>query len=75
MKYNLKKCVTWVSPKPLIKDGVSEGVEQDEDGVVGGQVCLSTGTIQEQVSQIVQTSHRRVVGTLRGAVAYQHKQK
>lgn len=58
-----------MSPKPLVKDGVGEGVEQDEDGVVRGQMGLSTSTIQEQVSQIVQTSHYRVVGTLRGAVA------
>lgn len=58
-----------MSPKPLVKDGVSEGVEQDEDGVVRGQVCLSTSTIQEQVSQIVQASHHRIVGTLGGTVA------
>lgn len=58
-----------MSPKPLIKDGIGEGVEQDEDGVVRGQVCLSTSTIQEQVSQIVQATHHWVVVTLRGAVA------
>lgn len=69
------KRVTWVSPKPLVKDGISEGVEQDEDGVIRGQVCLSTSTIKEQVSQVVQASHYRVVGTLWGAVAWQHKRK
>ena len=31
-----KKKQTWtVSPQPFIKDGVGEGVEQDEDGVIG----------------------------------------
>lgn len=64
-----------MSPEPLFEDGVSVGVEQDEDGVIRRQVGLSPGTVQEQVGQIVQASHHRVVGTLRGAVAWQHKRE
>ena len=42
-----------VSPQPLVKDGIREGVQQDKDGVVGGEVGLSARPVQEQVGQVV----------------------
>lgn len=61
-----------MSPQPFIKDGVSEGVEQDEDGVIGGEVGLSPSSIQEQMGQVVETSHYGVVVPLGGAVSCQN---
>ena len=61
---------TWtVSPQPLVKDGVGEGVQQHEDGVVGGEVGLPARPVQEQVGQVVQAPHRGVVVPLGGTVA------
>ena len=61
---------TWAVPaQPLVKDGVSEGVQQDEDGVVRGQVRLSPGPVQEQVGQVVEAADHRVISPLRGRVA------
>lgn len=57
-----------MSPEPLVKDGISEGVQQDKDGVVWRQVGGSARAVQEQMCQVVQTSHHWVVGPGRGAV-------
>lgn len=63
---------TWtVSPQPFVKYGVSVGVEQDKDGVVGGQVSLSSSSIQKQMGQVVEAPHYGVVVPLGGAVTYQ----
>lgn len=63
---------TWtVSPQPFVKYGVSVGVEQDKDGVVGGQVSLSSSSVQKQMSQVVEAPHYGVVVPLGGAVTYQ----
>lgn len=60
---------TWtVSAQPFVKDGVSEGVQQHEYGVVGGEMRLSARPVQKQMSQVMQTAHRGVVVPLRGAV-------
>lgn len=61
--------LTGVPAKPLIKDSVGEGVQEDEDGIVGGQVGLPSGAVQEEVGQVVQASHYGVVVTLWVAVA------
>ena len=58
-----------VSPQPLVEDGVGVGVEQDEDGVVGGEVGLAAGAVQEQMGQVVQAADGGVVVPLGGAVA------
>ena len=58
-----------VSPEPLVEDGVGEGVQQDKDGVIGGQVGLSPRAVQEQVGQVVEAADRRVVHPLGGTVA------
>lgn len=63
--------LTGVSPKPLVKDGICEGVQEDEDGVVGWQVSLPPSAVQEEVGQVVQAPHNGVVVTLWVAVAYQ----
>ena len=59
-----------MSPEPLVEDGVGEGVQQDEDGVVGGQVGLPPRAVQEQVGQVVDAADRRVVQPPGGAVAW-----
>lgn len=61
--------ITWtVSAQPFVEDGVSEGVQQHEYGVVGGEMCLSARPVQKQMSQVMQTAHGGVVVPLRGAV-------
>lgn len=62
-------------PQPFIKYRVGKGVEQDEDGVVRGEVSLSSCPVQEQMSQVVEASHYRVVVPLGGAVACQNSTK
>lgn len=64
-------CVcTWLVPaEPLVKDCVSEGVQQDEDGIVGREMSLSARPIEEEVSQVVEAANHWVVCPLRGAVA------
>lgn len=65
------RSTTWtVPPQPLVKNGVGVGVQQDEDGVVGGQVGLSARPVQEQVSQVVEAPHDGVVVAFGGAVAW-----
>lgn len=67
---------TWtVSPQPFVKYSIGVGVEQDEDGVIGREVSLSSCAIQEQVCQVVKAPHHRVVVPLGGAVACQNSQK
>lgn len=61
-----------MSPQPFVEYGVSVGVEQNEDGVVGGQVSLSSSSIQEQMGQVVEASHYGVVVPLGGTVTYQN---
>lgn len=58
-----------MSPQPLIKNGISECVEQDKDGVVGGEVSLSSCPVQEQMGQVVEAPHHGVISPLGGAVA------
>lgn len=61
---------TWLVPaKPLIKDGVGEGVQQDEDGVVGREVSLSARPVEEEMGQVVEAADHGVVHPLGGAVA------
>ena len=64
-------CTATVSPEPLVEDGVGEGVQQNEDRVVGGQVSLAPRAVQEQVGQVVEAADPRVVHPLGGAVAYE----
>lgn len=64
---------TWsVSSQPLVKYGVSVGVEQDKDGVIGRQVSLATCPIQEQMGQVMEAPHHGVVVSFGGAVACQN---
>lgn len=60
-----------MSSQPLVKYGVSVGVEQDKDGVVGRQVSLAACPIQEQMGQVMEAPHHGVVVSLGGAVACQ----
>lgn len=62
-------------PQPFIKYRVCKGVEQDEDGVVRGEVSLSSSPVQEQMSQVVEAPHYRVVIPLGSAVACQNSTK
>lgn len=64
-----------MSPQPFVKYGVGVGVEQNKDGVIGGQVSLSSSSIQEQMSQVVEASHYGVVVPLGGAVTCQNSMK
>lgn len=58
-----------MSSQPLVKYSVSVSVQQDEDGVIGREVSLSSRPIQEEVGQIMEAPHNRVVVPLGGAVA------
>lgn len=61
---------TWLVPaKPLVKDGVGEGVQQDKDGVVGREVSLSACSVEEEMGQVVEAADHGVVHPLGGAVA------
>lgn len=61
---------TWLVPaKPLIEDGVGEGVQQDKDGVVGREVSLSARPVEEEMGQVVEAADHGVVHPLGGAVA------
>lgn len=62
-----------MSPQPFIKYRVGVGVEQHKDGVVGGEVSLSSCAIQEQMGQVVEAPHHRVVVPLGGTVACRKK--
>ncbi len=70
--YIMRVCVcvftSSVSLKPFIKDGISERVKQDKDGVVWWQVSLSTCAIEKQMSQVVQTPHYWVIVSLGSTV-------
>lgn len=69
-KTRFSRPATWtVSPQPFVEYSVGVGVQQDEDGVVGRQVSLSACAVQEQVCQVVEASHHRVIVPLWGAVA------
>lgn len=61
---------TWlVSAKPLVEDGIGEGVQQDKDGVIRGEMCLTPGSVEKEVRQVMEAADHRVVRPLRGAVA------
>lgn len=61
---------TWLVPaQPLVKDSISEGVQQDKDGIVGGEVSLSACPIEEEVGQVVEAADYWVIHPLGGAVA------
>lgn len=62
-----------MSPQPLVKDGVGVGVQQDKDGVVGGEVGLTARPVEEQMSQVVEAPHHGVVVALGGAVAWTNR--
>ncbi len=64
-----------MSPQPFIKYSVGVGVEKDEDGVIGREVSLSSSAVQEQMGQVVEAPHHRVVHPLGGAVACQNNRK
>lgn len=55
--------------KPLVEDGVGEGVQQDKDGVIGREVSLSTRPVEEEVGQVVEAADHGVIHPLGGAVA------
>ena len=66
----LRSVYTWLVPaEPLIKDCVSEGVQQDKDGIIGREVSLPARPVEEEVGQVVEAADHRVVHPLRGAVA------
>lgn len=54
---------------PLVKDCISEGVQQDKDGVVGREVSLSARPIEEEMGQVVEAADHGVIHPLGGAVA------
>lgn len=59
-----------VPAEPLVKDGIGEGVQQDKNGIVGREVSLSAGPVEEEVGQVVEAADHGVVSPLRGAVAW-----
>lgn len=63
-----------MSPQPFVKYGVGVGVQQDKDGVVGGQVGLSSRPVQEQMRQVVEAPHYGVVVAFGGAVAWRKQE-
>ena len=57
-----------VSPQPFIKHGICERMQQHKDRVIGRDVGLSSCTIEEQVSEVMEASDCWVVLTRRLAV-------
>lgn len=68
---------TWLVPaEPLIKDRVREGVQQDKDGIIRGEVSLPAGPVEEEVRKVVEAADHWVIQTRGGAVALKNiKQK
>ena len=65
--------LTRVPTEPLVKDGVGEGVQEDEDWVVGREVSLPSGAVQEEMGQVVQAADHGVVVPLGVTVAWQRQ--
>lgn len=55
--------------QPLVEHSVGEGVQQDEDGVIGREVGLPARAVEEEMGEVVEAADHWVVHPLWGAVA------
>lgn len=62
--------ITWLVPtEPFIEDSVGESVQQDEDGIIRGEVSLSACAVEEEVGQVVEAADHWIIHPLGSAVA------